>query len=42
MMTLLFAAVLAILGFSVFHRPGWCNRPKASSLNRVRGGGIPS
>ncbi len=23
-------------GISVFHRPGWCYRPEASSLSRVR------
>jgi hypothetical protein len=28
-------------GISVFHRPGWCYRPEASSLNRVRDDSIP-
>jgi hypothetical protein len=29
-------------GIPVFHRPGWCNRPRASALNGVRDGSIPS
>ena len=29
-------------GFSVFHRPGRCYRPAASSLSRVRDGSIPT
>jgi hypothetical protein len=29
-------------GISVFHRPGRCYRPEASSLTRARDGSIPS
>jgi len=29
-------------GFSVFHRPGRCYRPEASSVNRVRDVSTPS
>jgi len=36
MLTFLLVTVFGDFGIPVFHRFGWCYRPEASSLNRVR------
>jgi hypothetical protein len=42
MMTLVFVAVLAILGFHCFTGPDRSYRPKESSLNRIHEDSFPS